>query len=87
MEVLDAGDLVRSTLLLALLLAAPVLAVALLVALVMSVLQALTQIQEHTLSFVPKLAAMVVAAVLLMPWMTHRLMEFSAAMFTFGRGP
>ena len=46
-----------------------------------SVLQAVTQIQEQTLSFVPKIIGMVVVAILFMPWLVVKLLEFSAEMF------
>ena len=69
--------------LVALLLSAPVLAVGLVVGLVVSILQAVTQIQEQTLVFVPKILAMVAATVLLLSWMSVKLMEFSTEMFSW----
>jgi flagellar biosynthetic protein FliQ len=51
---------------------------------VVSLLQAVTQIQEQTLTFVPKIVAMIAAAILLMPWIGHRLMEYTATMFSGG---
>ena len=74
-------DLVRDALILALLLSAPILAVGLLVGLTVSVVQAVTQIQDQTLTFVPKIAAMIVVAVALLGWLAVKLIEFSAAMF------
>jgi flagellar biosynthetic protein FliQ len=62
---------------------APILAVGLVVGLVVSVLQAVTQIQEQTLVFVPKILTMVAATVALLSWMTVKLMEFSADMFSW----
>jgi flagellar biosynthetic protein FliQ len=78
----QAMDLVRSTLLLALIVSAPMLIIGLLVGVVVSMLQAVTQIQEQTLSFIPKIVAMVGSAVLLLPWISHRLLEYSAAIFS-----
>jgi flagellar biosynthetic protein FliQ len=78
----QAMDLVRSTLILALIVSAPMLIIGLLVGIIVSMLQAVTQIQEQTLSFIPKIAAMVASAILLMPWISHRLIEYSAAMFS-----
>lgn len=75
-----ATDLVRHTLMLAMMISAPMLLVGLLVGLIVSLLQAVTQIQEQSLAFIPKTAAMVVAAIILMPWISHRLVEFAAAM-------
>ena len=60
-------QLVRETLTLMLFLAAPILLAALVVGLAISVLQAATQIQEQTLSFVPKIIGMGIVAVLTMP--------------------
>jgi flagellar biosynthetic protein FliQ len=79
--------LIRHTLLLALIVSAPMLLIGLLVGIVVSLLQAVTQIQEQTLTFVPKIAAMVAAAILLMPWIGHRLLEYSSAMFLNGQVP
>jgi flagellar biosynthetic protein FliQ len=82
-----ATELIRQTLILALLVSAPMLLIGLIVGVVVSLLQAVTQIQEQTLTFVPKIAAMVGAAILLMPWIGNRLLEYSAAMFLSGQLP
>ena len=83
----QATDLIRSTLLLALLVSAPMLLIGLVVGIVVSLFQAVTQIQEQTLSFIPKIVAMIASAIVLMPWITHRLMEYSAAIFSSGPLP
>jgi flagellar biosynthetic protein FliQ len=75
-----ATDLVRQTLVLAMMIAAPMLLVGLVVGLIISLVQAVTQIQEQSLSFIPKTAAMIVAAIVLMPWISHRLLEYTAQM-------
>jgi flagellar biosynthetic protein FliQ len=62
----------------ALLVAAPMLLTGLLVGLIVSLLQSVTQIQEQTLTFVPKSVAMIAAAVLAMPWMAQKLLEYAA---------
>ena len=59
----------------------PVLITALGVGLIVAVLQAATQIQEHTLSFVPKIAAVLLVAAIAAPWMTERVIEFARRMF------
>ena len=82
-----ATEMIRQTLILALLVSAPMLLIGLIVGVVVSLLQAVTQIQEQTLTFVPKIAAMVAAAILLMPWIGTRLMEYSQAMFLAGQLP
>ena len=60
----------------------PILMAGLLVGLCVSILQAVTQIQEQTLSFVPKIAVMILVAVALIGWITVRMVEFSQGMFT-----
>lgn len=59
------------------LIAGPVLAVVLVVGLVISVLQATTQLQEMTLSYVPKMLAAGLMLILLGPWMIGRLTQFA----------
>lgn len=87
MDLDTATELIRQTLILALVVSAPMLLIGLAVGVVVSLLQAVTQIQEQTLSFVPKITAMVASAILLMPWIGNRLMEYSAAMFAGGHLP
>jgi flagellar biosynthesis protein FliQ len=67
----------RETLLTAILLAAPPLVVGLLVGLIISMFQAVTQIQEQTLTFVPKLLAIFLSLLVFGPWMLKILTEFS----------
>jgi len=85
MDLDQATELIRHTLLLALIVSAPMLLIGLLVGIIVSLLQAVTQIQEQTLTFVPKIAAMVAAAILLMPWIGHRLLEYSSAISSMGK--
>jgi flagellar biosynthetic protein FliQ len=84
MELREATDLIRHTLVLALIVSAPMLLIGLAVGIIVSLIQAVTQIQEQTLTFIPKIVAMVAAAILLMPWIGHRLVEYSAALFMNG---
>ncbi|MBI1303059.1 MAG: flagellar biosynthesis protein FliQ [Phycisphaera sp.] len=79
----EALDAVRDAFYLMLLVSAPILVVGLVVGLVISILQAVTQIQEQTLVFVPKILAMVAATVALISWITVKMMEFSTEMFTW----
>lgn len=81
MTVSQAMDIVRETLSLMLILSLPVLAAALIIGLTISVLQAVTQIQEQTLTFVPKILGMGIVAILVMPWITARIMDFATRMF------
>jgi flagellar biosynthetic protein FliQ len=58
--------------------AGPVLMVSLLVGLVISFLQAVTQIQEFTLTFVPKIIAVFVCFYLMLPWMARTVTQYTA---------
>jgi flagellar biosynthetic protein FliQ len=84
MNVDQATDLIRHTLVLALTISAPMLLIGLAVGIIVSLLQAVTQIQEQTLTFIPKIAAMTVAAIVLMPWIAQRLLEYTSTMFSTG---
>jgi len=70
-------DMGREALFFALTLAMPVLGVGLVVGLTISIFQAVTQIQETTLTFVPKIAGMAIAAVFFVPWIASRLLEYA----------
>lgn len=82
MEVRMALDLGTSALMAALILSAPIMVVGLVVGLVISVLQAVTQLQEQTLSFVPKIIAMFVATALFLPWLTQRSIEYATELWS-----
>ncbi|OFZ78277.1 MAG: EscS/YscS/HrcS family type III secretion system export apparatus protein [Bdellovibrionales bacterium RIFOXYD1_FULL_53_11] len=60
--------------------AGPMLAAAMLIGIVISVLQAITQINEATLTFIPKMVAVVVVLAVLAPWMLQVLQQFTADM-------
>ncbi|NVE01846.1 flagellar biosynthetic protein FliQ [Massilia sp. BJB1822] len=63
-----------------LLISAPLLAVTLGVGLLISVIQVVTQVQESSLSFIPKIIAAVIVLVVCGPWMLKRLLAFSTAL-------
>jgi flagellar biosynthetic protein FliQ len=69
-------EIVQQTLMLIMQLSAPIMAVALIVGLAIALLQALTQIQEMTLAFVPKIIAVFFAIFLLFPMFTATLVDF-----------
>jgi len=71
-------DLARNAMMVAMLVAAPLLVVALLVGLVVSILQTMTQIQEQTLTFVPKLLAVGATFLVALPWMLQLLVQYTA---------
>ena len=62
-------------------LAAPILGVALAVGLFIGILQAATQIQEMTLSFIPKLASVAAVLFLVSPWMLRVLVDFTQQLY------
>jgi flagellar biosynthesis protein FliQ len=74
-------DLARNAIMLALLVAGPMLVVALLVGLTVSVVQAVTQIQEQTLAFVPKLVGVSAVFLLALPWMIQILVKYTTELF------
>jgi flagellar biosynthetic protein FliQ len=73
-------ELARDALLLTLLLSAPILLVSLVVGLVIAMFQAATQINEMTLSFVPKLLAVAVVLIWAGPWMLRLITEFTTGL-------
>ena len=76
-----AADLIQRTLTLVLTVAGPLLLAALAVGITVSLLQAVTQIQEQSLTFIPKLVVVSLVFVLALPWMMRMLVEFAVEMF------
>lgn len=76
-----AVELSREAILQALLIAAPMLVVAVGVSLAVSVFQAVTQIQDQTLSFVPKLLAAVGTLIVGLSWMLQTLTDYTLELF------
>jgi flagellar biosynthesis protein FliQ len=74
-------ELVRDALVITLKIATPILLAGLIVGLVISLLQSVTSIQDQTLSFVPKIVVMILAAAVLIPWIAIRLVEYAAELF------
>jgi flagellar biosynthesis protein FliQ len=64
-------------------LAAPILGVALAVGLVISLIQAITSIQEMTLSYIPKMLAVGLVLLILTPWLLQMLIDFTTNAFQF----
>jgi flagellar biosynthetic protein FliQ len=67
---------------LALKIAGPLLLVALVVGLLISVFQAVTQIQEQSLSLIPKIAGVAVVILVLGPWMLGQIVSYTTALYT-----
>jgi flagellar biosynthetic protein FliQ len=76
-----AVQLLRGGVLQTLLIAAPLLLIGMVVGLVISIFQATTSIQEQTLSFVPKIAAILGALILLGPWIMASMVQFTVRLF------
>ncbi|MCA3009994.1 MAG: flagellar biosynthesis protein FliQ [Phycisphaerales bacterium] len=75
-------DLCKTTLLTALLICAPALLVGMAVGLLVSFFQTVTSLQEQTLTIVPKMLAVLLTIVLLMPWILGTLREYTATLFS-----
>ena len=71
----------RQSLELCLMMALPMLGVGLTVGIVVSVIQAATQIQEMTLTFIPKLVSMFLALLFAMPWLMEKMLTFTRSVF------
>ena len=80
MHELQAMDLARRSMMVALQLSLPILVLSLVVGVVVSLFQAVTQIQEQTLTFVPKIIVLVLALTVLGPWMLHTIVGFTAGL-------
>jgi len=62
----------------AVLISAPILGLTMAVGLLISILQVVTQVQEMSLSFVPKIITVVIVLVVFGPWMLRKLLQFSS---------
>ncbi|XVJ52281.1 MAG: flagellar biosynthetic protein FliQ [Vampirovibrio sp.] len=76
-------DLLKETLWITMVVAAPLLITGLVVGTLVSLLQTVTQLQESTLTFVPKLLISGVVLVVMAPWMLQQLLGHTQKMFTF----
>ncbi|MDR0611715.1 MAG: flagellar biosynthesis protein FliQ [Planctomycetaceae bacterium] len=81
MDAQTAVDLCRDSIWIALLIAAPILLAGTVIGLLIGLFQALTQIQEQTIAIVLKILVMVLVIAFLMPWMTEKMIDYSADLF------
>jgi len=81
MSVDQAVEVARGAVMLTLIISAPVMVVAVVVGLIISILQAVTQLQDQTLSFVPKIIAMLLATLYVLPWAMNQMIEYSTNLF------
>lgn len=84
MTIDQAVDVVRESMTVMLMASAPILIAGLVIGLAISILQAVTQIQEQTLSFVPKILVMVGVTIAIAPWLFSLVLEFAERMFSGG---
>ncbi|MDP6232093.1 MAG: flagellar biosynthesis protein FliQ [Nitrospinaceae bacterium] len=74
-------DIVKNLMMLCLKVALPFLLSAMVVGLLVSFFQAITSIQEQTLTFVPKALVVVMVVVFLFPWVTNTMLDYTTEMF------
>ena len=70
-------DIAKGMIEITLLVSLPIMGVGLVVGLLVSLFQAVTQIHEMTLTFVPKIVAVLVTLLLLLPWMMHKMVFYT----------
>lgn len=87
LDAATAVDLCRATLMAAVVIAAPMLLVGMAAGLLVGLMQALTQIQDQTVAFVPKILAMVAVMIACLPWLVTRMVEFTRAVFENAGSP
>ncbi len=75
-------NITTKTLEMALLIAAPMLLFGLIAGLIISIFQAVTQIQEMTLTFIPKILAVVAGLIIFFPWMLNTMTTFTVNLFS-----
>ncbi len=77
MSATEAIALFQQAIMLALMLAGPMLIFGLVTGLLVSIFQAVTQIHEMTLTFIPKILAVVLSLFLFLPWMVNRIVDYT----------
>jgi flagellar biosynthetic protein FliQ len=82
MDPQDAVDLGREAVWTILLVGSPVLLAGLAIGLIVGLLQAMTQVQEATVAFVPKLVVMVLVLSLALPWLISQMVQYSSDLLT-----
>jgi len=75
-------DMLTYALQLSLMIAAPMLGFGLVIGLAISIFQSVTQIQEMTLTFIPKIVGVVVAVMVFAPWMLDKIMAYTINLFS-----
>ena len=78
----EAIDLSREAIKTCMLVGGPILAASLLIGLIVGVIQAMTQVQDQTVSFVPKILLLLLMIGVCLPWLTERMVDFSTESFS-----
>ncbi len=76
-------ELAKHALWVVLIVSIPILVSGILIGLVISIVQSVTQIQEQTLSLIPKMFVMTIVTIALVPWIYAQLADFALEMFSF----
>ncbi|MBN2227399.1 MAG: flagellar biosynthesis protein FliQ [candidate division Zixibacteria bacterium] len=71
----------REAIMMMLMVSAPMLLAGLVVGLIISILQAITQIHEMTLTFIPKIAAVAIALLVFLPWIINTMVAFTSRLY------
>jgi len=87
LDAATAVDLCRAALMAAVVIAAPMLLVGMAAGLLVGLMQALTQIQDQTVAFVPKILAMAAVMIACLPWLVTRMVEFTRVVFENAGSP
>ena len=87
MDAATAVDLCRETLMSAVIIAAPVLLVGMAAGLLVGLMQALTQVQDQTVAFVPTILAMAAVLLICLPWLLTRMVDFTRVVFENAGSP
>lgn len=81
MEIDTVITLARNAIIVTLIISAPILIAGLIIGLIVGIFQAVTQIHEMTLTFIPKIVAMILVLLALMPWILLKMVEYSISVF------
>jgi flagellar biosynthetic protein FliQ len=76
-------DILKQGIYLFLIVVSPALIVSLIVGLIISVFQAITQINEQTLTFVPKILAVFLTLAIIFPWMIQKVIDYTQLLWTY----
>ena len=75
-------DICRRAVQVTLMMSGPMLLAGMIIGLIVSIFQATTQINEQTLTFIPKIVAVFITLLLMTPWMIHTMTSFTGEIFT-----